>query len=52
MENLVGVTKSGFSYKIPKNNLNNYELIEVLAEMEENPLLFPKVLKMVFGKTD
>ena len=50
MENLVGVTKSGFSYKVPKNNLNNYELIEVLAEMEENPLLFPKVLKMVLGK--
>jgi len=50
MENLVGVTKSGFAYSIPKSKLNNYELIEALAEMEENPLIFPKVLKLVLGK--
>ena len=50
MENLVGVTKSGFEYSIPKKNLNNYELVEVLGEVDINPLLLPKVLKLLLGK--
>lgn len=50
MENLVGVTKSGFEYSIPKKNLNNYELVEVLGEVDTNPLLLPKVLKLLLGK--
>jgi hypothetical protein len=50
MENLVGVTKSGFAYSIPKKNLNNYELVEVLGEVDTNPLLLPKVLKLLLGK--
>ena len=50
MENLVGVTKSGFEYSIPKKNLNNYELVEVLGEVDTNPLLLPKVLRLLLGK--
>ena len=50
MENLVGVTKSGFEYSIPKKNLNNYELVEVLGEVDTNPLFLPKVLKLLLGK--
>ena len=50
MENLVGVTKSGFEYSIPKKNLNNYELVEALGEVDTNPLLLPKVLKLLLGK--
>lgn len=50
MENLVGVTKSGFEYSIPKKNLNNYELVEVLGEVDTNPLYLPKVLKLLLGK--
>lgn len=50
MKDLVGVTKSGFAYSIPVNNLNNYELVEVLGEMEENPLVLPKVLKLLLGE--
>ena len=45
-----GKTKSGFNYKIPKENLDNYELVEMLAEAEENPLLFPKTVVMLLGK--
>lgn len=45
-----GKTKSGFKYKFPKENLDNYELIEVLGEAEENPLLFPKMVNMFLGK--
>lgn len=44
-----GKTKSGFKYKIPKKNLENYELIESLAEAEENPLQFPKVVNLLLG---
>mgnify|MGYP001003981516 CR=1 FL=1 len=50
MENLVGVTKSGFAYSIPKKNLNNFELVEALGEIEDNPLVLPKVLKLLLGK--
>ena len=45
-----GKTKSGFEYKIPKENLNNYELIEVLGEIEENPLLLSKTVNLLLGK--
>lgn len=45
-----GKTKSGFEYKIPEENLDNYELVEMLAEVEENPLLFPKTVVMLLGK--
>ncbi|ERK57823.1 hypothetical protein HMPREF1983_00926 [Gemella bergeri ATCC 700627] len=50
MNKLTGVTKSGFAYSIPEKNLNNYELIEVLGDLESNPLLLPRVLKLLLGK--
>lgn len=50
MNNLTGITKSGFTYSISEKNLNNYELVEVLGEMESNPLLLPKVLRLLLGK--
>lgn len=45
-----GKTKSGFEYKIPEENLGNYELVEVLGEIEENPLLLSKAVNLLFGK--
>lgn len=45
-----GKTKSGFEYKIPKENLDNYELIEVIAEAQDNPLLFPKMVNLLLGE--
>lgn len=45
-----GKTKSGFSYKIPKENLNNYELVEVIGEVEDNPLLISKTVNLLLGK--
>ncbi|MGX7088110.1 hypothetical protein [Gemella morbillorum] len=50
MKKLTGVTKSGFAYSILEKNLNNYELVEVLGELETNPLFLPKVLKLLLGK--
>jgi len=45
-----GKTKSGFKYKFPEENLDNYELVEVIAEAQENPLLFPKMVNLLLGK--
>lgn len=47
-----GVTKSGFAYSIDKNRLQNYELLEVLADVDENPILMPKLLVMLMGKEE
>ena len=45
-----GKTKSGFEYKVPKENLNNYELVETLGEIEENPLLIVRTVNLLLGK--
>lgn len=50
MKKITGVTKSGFAYSILEKNLNNYELVEALGEVDTNPLLLPKVLKLLLGK--
>lgn len=45
-----GKTKSGFEFEISRRALDNYELMEVIAEADSNPLLIPKVLTMLLGK--
>lgn len=50
MKKLTGVTKTGFAYSVLEKNLKNYELVEVLGELESNPLALPKVLKFLLGK--
>lgn len=50
MKKLTGVTKTGFTYSVLEKNLKNYELVEVLGELESNPLALPKVLKLLLGK--
>lgn len=45
-------TKSGFEYELSKERLNNYELFELISEIEENPLVMPQVLKLLLGKED
>lgn len=45
-----GKTKSGFSYQIQKEQVENYEFMELIGEVEDNPVLFPKVIKMLLGK--
>lgn len=48
-DNLKGTTKSGFDYNISKDRLNNYELAETLGDLEDNPLLMGKVVKLMLG---
>lgn len=46
---LKGTTKSGFKFEINAENLNDYELLEVIAEVDENELLLPKLVKKLLG---
>ncbi|EKF50906.1 hypothetical protein [Lactococcus garvieae] len=47
---LKGTTKSGFRYEITNERLNNFELVEILSEVDENPLLLPKMLNLLLGE--
>ena len=45
-----GTTPSGFKFEISERRLNNYELLELIGEVDEgNGQAFPKVLKLLFG---
>jgi len=45
-----GKTKSGFKYSVSEERLNNYELLEAIGELEENPLVLTKVVDLLLGK--
>ena len=46
-----GKTPSGFKFEISERRLNNYELLELIGEVDEgNGQAFPKVLKLLFGE--
>jgi len=45
-----GKTDTGFMYKVSEENLDNYELLEALGEVEENPLVISKVVNLLLGK--
>ena len=44
-----GKTTSGFEFEISKDVVNDYELVENLAELEDNPLILAKVIKQILG---
>lgn len=44
-----GKTNSGFKFEINENQLKNYEFVELVAEVDENELLMPKLLKLLLG---
>ncbi|MER0122429.1 hypothetical protein ABPH35_02305 [Streptococcus sp. ZJ93] len=46
---LKGTTGTGFSFEISEERLDNYELLEVMAEVDDNPLLYSKVVKLLLG---
>lgn len=49
-EMIDGKTASGFAFQFEKDVLNDMELVESLAEVDENPLKLPKVIRMVLGE--
>lgn len=44
-----GKTKTGFEFSIKKRVTDDYELLELLAVMEENPLVITKILTKLLG---
>ncbi|MGX6962426.1 hypothetical protein [Vagococcus xieshaowenii] len=44
------LTSSGFAYVLEKERLDNYELLEAISEIEEDPTVVPKVIKLLLGK--
>ena len=46
---LKGKTKTGFEYEFDEKILKNYDLVELLAEVADNPLVLPKIFKMLLG---
>jgi len=47
---LKGKTESGFEFEVADAAMNNYELVEVLAEVDTNALLLPKLVNMLLGE--
>lgn len=45
-----GKTSSGFNFEISKDVINNYELIENLGELDDNPIILGKIVKQILGK--
>lgn len=49
MDIIKGKTESGFEFEIEKAQLDNYELFEAIAELEEKPMTITKVIKLLLG---
>lgn len=47
---LKGTTKSGFCFEVDETGLDDMEFVEALAELDENPLMLPKVCTTLLGK--
>ena len=45
-----GKTSSGFNFTISKDVINDYELVENLGELEDNPLILGKIVRQILGK--
>lgn len=43
------VTSTGFKFKLDPKRLGNYELVEAISEADENPMMMPKVVKLLLG---
>ena len=45
-----GKTTTGFKFKFNENRLKDMRFIEILSEVDSNPLLLPKMVTFVLGK--
>lgn len=44
-----GITKSGFKFEISDKALDDFELLELMADMDSNALLVPKIFEKLLG---
>ena len=45
-----GITSTGFGYEISENIKNDYELLELIAKVDSNPILIPQVVDKILGE--
>lgn len=45
-----GKTSTGFEFDIEDERLDDMELVDIMAEIDENPLLMTKLCKMLLGE--
>lgn len=45
-------TSSGFEYELSEERLDNYELVEAIAEIDENPFAITKVVKLLLSEEE
>lgn len=45
-----GTTKTGFEYELLESIGNDYEVVELLSEIEDNPLVLTKLVVKILGK--
>ena len=45
-----GKTSTVFEFDIEDERLDDMELVDIMAEIDENPLLMPKLCKMILGE--
>lgn len=49
---LKGKTKSGFEFEIDERIKDDYRFFEALYQVEENPILAPKLINMLLGEDE
>ncbi|MBC2575220.1 hypothetical protein [Peptostreptococcus canis] len=47
---LNGKTSTGFEYEIDVDKLDDMNFIELLSEVDSNPILLPKIIEFMLGK--
>jgi hypothetical protein len=45
-----GITKTGFQYEVDDKKVDDYELLELLAAVEEDVTKYPKLFKFLLGE--
>lgn len=45
-----GITKSGFRFSVGSEVFKDMEMLELIGEVDDNPILMPKLLEKMFGK--
>ncbi|MEJ8751668.1 hypothetical protein WKS98_03405 [Lagierella sp. ICN-221743] len=45
-----GITKSGFKFTLLEEVLDDMELLDLISEVDENPLLLPKLIERLLGE--
>lgn len=45
-----GTTNTGFNFEVDENIAFDYEFLEMVSEVDDNPLQMPKILEKILGK--